>query len=314
LVGKRKTRSTIQKNLQNWCFDFDPFFSNVQDSFKEAMRELGYVEGRNVTYDVFSASQPIGNEKAVQKMIEEKVDLLFPIGTEISIETKKVAEGSGVPVVFGLAFIEGTGLVQNVRTPGNNITGVRYPTTESAVGRLELLHEIAPKVKRVWATYLKNYPTVPSQIAELNLAARKMGITLTIMPFENAAEVKEYLDGRMAAKDPGIDAILELVEPFSVTPEVNEVIYKFADKYRLPISSALILKEASGPIVGFHPDNLKFGKLAAPIANKVLKGISAGTIPVVTADNDLRINYKLTKKLGLTVGEGLLSRSIEIVK
>jgi putative ABC transport system substrate-binding protein len=76
----------------------------------------------------------------------------------------------------------------------------------------------------------------------------------------------------------------------------------------------MILKEAYGPIIGFHPTNTKMGSLAAIQADKILQGTPAGTLPVITADNDLRINYKLIQKLGLQVSEGLLSRADEIIR
>ncbi len=290
------------------------FFIDLFDAFKEKMTELGYIEGQNIVYDVYEAPEPVGNEQTVQKFIDEKVDLIFSFATEATVEAKKVAAGTGIPVVFSCAFIEGTGLVDSVRTPGGNITGVRYPTTESATGRLEFLHEIAPQVKRVWIPCLKDYPTVSSQFEAMEPVASSLGMTLIPGLFTSPAEVKAYLDERAASADIGMDAIIMLAEPFSITPEVTELVFKFADEYRLPVSSAMVFKETYGPIIGFHPTNTKMGSLAAPLVDKVLKGIPAGTIPVVTADNDLRLNYKLIQELGLTVSEGLLMRATEIIR
>ncbi len=199
-----------------------------------------------------------------------------------------------------------------MRTPGGNITGVRYPTTESAIGRLEILHEIAPQAKRVWIPYLKDYPTVAPQLKAMEPVASSLEKTLIPMPFASPEEVKAYLNTLSVSA--GFDSILMLAEPFSITPAVTDLVFKFADDHRLPISSAIVSKEAYGPIIGFHPENAKFGRLTAPQVDKVLKGMPAGTIPVVTADNDLRINYKLIQKLGLEVSESLLSRAIEIVR
>jgi putative ABC transport system substrate-binding protein len=246
--------------------------------------------------------------------VAAKVDLIVPLGTEASMEAKTVTEGTGIPVVFGLAFIEETGLVESVRTPGDNITGVRYPTTESAVGRLEILHEIVPQAKRIWIPYLKDYPTVVPQLKAMEPVASSLNLTLIPGPFASPAEVKTYLDTLSASTDIGMDAIIMVAEPYSITPEVTDLVFKFAGDHGLPISSAYVTKEAYGPIIAFHPSNAKFGRLATPLADKVLKGTPAGTIPVVTADNDFRINYKLTQKLGLTVPEGLLDRADEIIR
>jgi putative ABC transport system substrate-binding protein len=290
------------------------FLGDILDSFKEKMTELGYIEDKNIVYDVYMAPLPVGNEQVVQKYVDEKVDMIFSFATEAAIEAKAVAAESGIPVVFTCTFIEGTGLVESVSNPGGNITGVRYPTTESAAGRLEFLHEVAPQAKRILVPYLKDYPTTSPQIEAIRPLALEMGLTLIDGPFATPQEVKDYIDELAASDDIGMDAILMLAEPFSVTPEVTDVVYKFADEHKLPISSFMVLKEAYGPIIGFHPTNTNMGSLAAIQADKVLKGIPAGTLPVFTSDNDLRINYKLTQKLGLNVSEGLLSRADKIIR
>lgn len=290
------------------------FFTDLFNAFKIEMAKLGYIEGKNIIYDVYMAPEPVGNEEIVQKYVDEKVDLIFSFATEASVDAKKVAAGTGIPVVFSCTFIEGTYLVESVSFPGDNITGVRYPTTESAVGRLEILHEIAPQAKRIWVPALKNYPTVAAQFEAMEPVASSLGIILIPGLFTTPAEVKAYLDERTASADIGMDAIIMLAEPFSITPEVTDLVFKFADEHQLPVSSAMVFKETYGPIIGFHPTNTKMGRLAAPLADKVLKGIPAGTIPVVTADNDLRLNLKLIQKLGLNVSEDLLRMAIEVVR
>jgi putative ABC transport system substrate-binding protein len=290
------------------------FFSDLFAAFKEEMTELGYIEDQNIAYDVYRAPEPVGNEEIVQGYVDKEVDLIFSFATEATVEAKEIAVGTGIPVVFTCAFVEGTHLVESVSSPGGNITGVRYPTTESAVGRLEYLHDIAPQVERVWVPCLKDYPTVASQFDVMEPVAEELGITLIPGLFASPAEVKAYLDECAASADIGMDAIIMLAEPFSITPEVTGLVFEFADEHSLPVSSAMVLKEAYGPVVGFHPTNTKMGSLAAAQADKVLKGIPAGTTPVVTADNDLRINYKEAQKLGLEVPEVFLERAIEIIR
>jgi putative tryptophan/tyrosine transport system substrate-binding protein len=287
--------------------------SDIFDAFKEKMTELGYIEGTNIDYDVFMAPQPVGNEETIQKFVDEEVDLIFSFATEATIEAKAVSEGSGIPIVFTCTFIEGTDLVGSVSNPGGDITGVRYPTTESATGRLEFLNEIAPDAKRIWVPYLKDYPTTSPQIEAIQSMAPELNITLIVVPFATPPEVKEYLDERAASDDIGMDAVLMLAEPFSVTPEVTNEVYEFADEYNLPISSFMVFNEEYGPIIGFHPSSETMGSMAAIQADKVLRGTDASTLPVFTSDNDLSINYKLAQKLGLNVSEGLLIRADTIV-
>lgn len=290
------------------------FFVDLLDSFKEKMTELGYVEGENIVYDVYMAPNPVGNQQVVQKYVDQKVDMILSFATEATIEAKATAMGSGIPVVFTCTFIEGTALVESVSHPGGDITGVRYPTTESAAGRLEMLHVVAPDSKRILVPYLKDYPTTGSQIEVLKLIASELGLTLLEAPFASPQELTAYLEEREDSSDIGIDAIVMLADPFSVMPDFFGPVYGFADEHGLPISSAMISTEAYGPVIGFHPTNSKMGSMAAEHADKVLKGGHAGDIPVTTSDNDLRINYRLAQKLGLEVSDGLLSMAIEITR
>lgn len=289
------------------------FFNDLFDSFKNKMKELGYVEEENIIYDVHIALLPVGNEQVVQKYVDEEVDLIFTFATEATIEAKTVAEKSGIPIVFTCTFIEGTNLIENVSNPGDNITGVRYPTTESAIGRLEYLHEIAPDVVRIWVPYLKDYPTTSPQLKALEPVTSELNLTLIEGSFATPQEVKDYLNESSNSTDIGMDAILMMAEPFSITPEVFSEVYKFADEYRIPVSSAIVLNESYGPVIGFHPTNTKMGNLAAIQTDKVLKGLEAGTLPLFTSDNDLRINYRLAQELGLNVSEELLAIAIEII-
>lgn len=290
------------------------FFDELIDAFKEEMTNFGYIEGKNIVYEIYRAPTPVGNEEAIQKIVDKKVDLILSIATEISIETKKVIEGTGISQVFANAFVEGTGLIESVSAPGGNTTGVRYPTIESASGRLEFLLEIAPQVKRVWVPYLKDYPTTKPQIEALKSIASTRNITLIEGAFSSSEEVKTYLDERAKSNDIGFDAIVMLAEPFSIDPKVTDAVYKFADEHMIPISSYGVLEEDFGPVIGFHPQITKQGRLAANLADKILKGMPAGTIPVVTAENDLTLNLRVARKLGLNVSESLVNIAIKVVR
>jgi putative ABC transport system substrate-binding protein len=290
------------------------FFTDLFDSFKMKMMELDYIEGKNIIYEVYMAPLPVGNEQIIQKYVDENVDMIFSFATEATIEAKKVAEGSGIPIVFTCTFIEGTNLVNSLSKPGDNITGVRYPTTESAMGRLEYLHEVAPDVVRVWIPYLKDYPTVTPQINVLKPLALELNLTILEGAFTTPQEIKDYLNSHNDSIDIGMDAILMMAEPFSVTPEAYNEVYKFSEEHKIPVSSAIVLNESYGPVIGFHPTNTKMGSMAAMQVDKILKGKEAGDVPILTSDNDLRINYKLAKQLGLKVSEELLAMAIEIIR
>jgi putative tryptophan/tyrosine transport system substrate-binding protein len=287
------------------------YFSPTADAFGKKMTELGYVEGENITYDVQKTPKPVGNEKVIKKFVDDKVDLILVFPTEASLEAKEGVKGTGIPIISTASDLE-SGLVDSIRHPGNNITGVRLPIAEVSVKRLEILHKIAPKAKRIWIPHLKDYPTVPAAIAAVKLTTEPLGLTVIETPFADPSEMTSYLSARSG--DSGMDAILLLPEPASVTPIFSDQIYAFAAAHNLPVASLIIQNTADGPIIGLMPSNAEFGNLAAKLADKIFKGIPAGDIPIVTPESDLEINYKLIQKLGLTADEGLLSTAKKIIR
>jgi putative ABC transport system substrate-binding protein len=289
------------------------FFSQITDGFKEKMTELGYVEGRNIAYDLQKAPAPVGNENILRKFVNDKVDLIFVFPTEATFEAKTATKGTKIPVVFGTALIEMPGIIESMRHPGGNITGVQYGGNDVAVKRLELLHEICPQRKRVWVPYLKGYPTVPPNLEALLSASKPLNVTLLPAPFASVDELKADLRSRDASGKIGMDAILEIVEPLPVLPGAREAINAFGRKYKLPIAGAAIAEEDYGPILGFRPVNKEMGVLAAPLVDKIFKGVQPGMIPVVTPEGILELNYRVIRMLGLTVSEGLMSRAATII-
>jgi putative ABC transport system substrate-binding protein len=285
--------------------------SNISDGFKEGMTELGYIEGENIVYDLQKADAPVGNEHIIRKFVEDKVDLIFVYPTEASMEAKAVTEGTGIPVVFAFSMIEGTNLVESVRYPGGNITGVRDPNIDIAVKRLETLKEIAPEAERVWIAYQKNYPSVSPQLEALYPAASSLGITLLEVAADSVADIQADLDARAESEDIGMDAILIIAEPLAVTPDNFKVIGEFAVEHKVPVGGFVIDEQIV--VFGYEYDRNRIGQQAATLADKILRGTPAGTLPVITPEYYLFLNYKVAQEFGLTVPEGLLARADEII-
>jgi putative tryptophan/tyrosine transport system substrate-binding protein len=290
------------------------FFAPTVDGFKEKMTELGYTENVNIIYDLQKAPYSTGNQEIIRGFIKEKVDLIFCLPTEISIETKKVSEEAGIPVVFADAFIEGNDLIENIREPGGNITGVRYSTPGMSVKRLEILHEIQPDAKRIWVPRDLNYPTVPPTMDLLRPAAETMGIILVETNASGINDINAELQTRNASNDIGMDAILLIVQPIATMPDVVTAVAGFAKEHMRLLAGSWVSEETNSPTFAFSPDRYEIGVLAAPLADKILKGTPAGTIPVISPEGHLYINYKVIQELDLNVSEGLLARADEIIK
>lgn len=290
-------------------------FTTTVDGFKARMTELGYIEGENITYDFHKTNfDSAEEERILRKFIADKVDLMLVLPSEVSLAAKAVTQGSNIPVVFCQTNIEGNDLIKSVREPGGNITGVRYPGPDLALKRFEILHELVPLAKRMWVPYTKHSPIVPDQLTALRPVAAKAGVTLVESPADSAADLIADLDNRAKAADIGIDAVLFISEPLARTPAVFTHIGKFAKAHRIPIGGVLYSVGGYSTVFGVATDNIAVGSLAAQQVHKVLRGIPAGTIPVVSAESYFQFNCKVAQELGLNVPEGLLKQADELIR
>jgi putative ABC transport system substrate-binding protein len=205
-------------------------------------------------------------------------------------------------------------LVESIPKPGENITGVRYPGPDIAIKRFEVMRELAPEVKRMLIPYQRGYPIVNSQLEALGPVAAAAGVTLIELPAGNAAEVKTGLQALAAQGDIGIDAILVIPEPLGVTVDPFLVMARFAAEHRIPIGGALMQVEGYESLFDIGINHFKTGGQAAPLVDKILRGIPAGSIPVITSESFLKFNYKLAQELGLEVPESLLIEAVEVIR
>jgi putative ABC transport system substrate-binding protein len=285
----------------------------IGDGFKTKMTELGYKEGENIVYD-FPENQD-DMQAVAEQFVADKVDLIFTAGsTPAALTAKAATQGTDVPVVFAYAGIEGTGLVNSVREPGGNITGVRYPGPGTISKRLEILLQIAPEVKRVWIGYDKNSVNSAPTLEVLRPAASALGVTLVEVPATTVEELEADLAARAASADLGVDGLILMPDGLSNSPEGFAMMSQFSAEHKVPLGGSFLYTVEQGAVFGNAENLFYIGELAAPLADKVLKGTPAGTIPVVSPEQELWINYKVAQELGLTVPEGLLSQATEIIR
>jgi putative tryptophan/tyrosine transport system substrate-binding protein len=288
------------------------YFLPIIDGFKEQMTALGYVEGENIVYDIQKAPSPVGNHALAQKFVDDGVDLILVFPTEASLETKQVAEASGIPIISVGASVEGSGLIETVQNPGGNVTGVLYPIRQIAGKRLEILHQFAPRANRILVPHLKDYPTVPVGIDSVQGVATRLGLTLILKSFASPDELSAYLKQQSARRE--FDAVVLIPEPLSIVPAFVEQLYTFAYMHDIPIAGAEVLSSDRGPVFSLIPGSVEMGRLAAPLAEKIFKGIAPGSIPMITPELVFEINYKRATKIGLQIEESLLSTADRIVR
>src|SRR3989339_1017037 len=224
-------------------------FSGIADSFIQEMTGLGYVDGKNITYDLQKTNFEPDKEKLIlKKFVDEKVDLILAYNTEAALEAKEATKGTDIPVVFANAFTEGNNLVNSIRAPGGNITGVRYPNTDVAIRRLEVLHEVVPQVKQIWLPYQKGYPSVPAELDVVRPAAKSLGLTLIEFPSENLVALQAELANRAKNKDLGFGAVLFIPESLSTTKEAFAAIAKYTRVKKIPVGGSSVTLDDYGTV------------------------------------------------------------------
>jgi putative tryptophan/tyrosine transport system substrate-binding protein len=150
---------------------------------------------------------------------------------------------------------------------------------------------------------------VPSQLEALYKEAAATNVTLIEIPAFDSNELRSELE----SINESVDAILMIAEPIAVTPDAFEILSRFAAERGIPIGGALMTAGGYSSAFGVSTDNVAVGRQAAVIADKILRGVNAGKIPVASAESFVQINYTAIQRLGLNVSEGLLSQANQII-
>lgn len=284
-----------------------PGFAPIE-AFRHGLRELGYVEGRNVTLDYRYAegrADRYGNLAA--EVVRLEPDVIVVWGTEFTQAVRRVTPT--IPIVFALADrpVE-MGLVSNLARPGGNVTGLTTLSFELSAKRLELLKEALPKVTRVAALYAPD-PRTPPTLKEMASAARSLGIRL--QPLE--ARGPEDFEGAFAqmAREQA-EAVVLL--PTSLSPTLGARIADLALRRRLPAIGQGREFVAAGALMAYAANWDDIARRAATFVDKVLKGAKPADLPVEQPTKfDLLVNLRTARALGLTIPQSLLLRADRVI-
>jgi putative ABC transport system substrate-binding protein len=290
--------------------------STVIDAFKIGMNELSYVEGKNILYDVQRLNiDPTEAQRIVGKFATDKTDLLFVFYGQTATIMKAADRKRKIPIVFAYAALEGTNLINSISNPGENITGVRIPGPELALKSLESLLEFTPRMKRIMVIFDPQSYTAPTIMETLRRTALSSGVTLLEVHVNRIQDTQAVLQGLEKSGNANMDAIMYLQDSIPRSAEASGLILKYADAHRVPVAGGpATLVRNGGSVLSAATDVLDQVKVAASLADKILKGAPAGTIPVMSTEPHLYINYRKARELGLTVPPGLLKQASEIIR
>jgi putative ABC transport system substrate-binding protein len=278
------------------------------DAFREGLRDLGYVEGKNVIVEYRSADGLAGLADHVQELVRLPVDVI--LAPTAAVWAAKAGSGA-VPVVFAFSGDPvDAGLVASFARPGRNMTGVTFFSLELAGRRLELLKEAAPAVSRVAVLAHPNHPGEHREFKATEAAARALRITLLHFPLRTASDLDNAFD-RMLRE--GAEAIMAFPDP--VTRASGRQIAEFAVKRKLPSVFGWREYVEAGGLLSYGPNLTESFKRTATYVDKILRGAKPADLPVEQPTKfELVINLRTAGALGLTLPPPILMEADHVIR
>jgi len=278
-------------------------------AFAQRLRELGWIEGRNLTieYRWAEGSSDRAAELAAE-FVRLKVDVIVTYANPMVVATKRAT--SVIPIVFAAAADPlGTGLVAGLARPGGNVTGLSVQNTDLAGKHLELLRDLIPGLRRLAIMANVGNSASVLEMREVQAAARTIGLEVTILEIRRAEDIApafEELKARADALYVCVDTIL-----FSHRIRVNTL----ALSARLPTIFLNREYVEAGGLMSYGPSFPDLFRRAGGYVDKILHGAKPGNIPVEQPTKfALTINLTTAKALGLKIPPTLLARADEVIE
>jgi putative ABC transport system substrate-binding protein len=275
------------------------------------LRELGYVEGRNLIVDRKYAEGNFDRlPKLAQELTQLRVDVIYAIGTA-PIQAAKAATTT-IPIVFLSNFDPvAAGLVESLARPGTNVTGILITPEGSLAGKkLELLREAVPRATRIALLVPDDpYAGTQQQIQEVRKAASSLGVELAVILVHG----NDYAGAFDAAAAERQQALIVGAHSFFVRDQKK--IIELAATYRLPAIYEWPQQVQNGGLMSYGASQVEVYKEVAVYIDRVLKGASPADLPIWQPEK-LRfvLNLRTAKALGLAVPQSLLLRADEVIQ
>jgi len=273
---------------------------------REGLRELGYNEGQNFTFEFRSAE---GNADLLPELAAElvrlKVDIIAAIFTPCALAAKQATRETPIFVIAGDPI--GTGLVTSLARPGGNITGLSNMGAETAGKSVELFRDMLPSLRRVAVLANPVDPFTNSILEQVQLAGRTAGIE--IAPVAMVRGLDEVAAALAAMVRERADAVVVQAIFFPKT------IADLAIKYRLPSAAVLRSFADAGGLMSYGADIPHMYRRSAVFVHKILQGTKPADLPVEQPTKfELVINLKTAKAIGVDVPLSLQQRADEVIE
>lgn len=283
--------------------------SDQVDAFMRGLRDLNYVEGRNIVFEWRFADDKIERLQGLAtELVKRKVDVIVTGGTPPALAARQATKSIPIIVVAFGDPVE-SGLAASLSRPGGNVTGQSNLSGELDAKRLELLMSAAPRVTRIAQLVNPDNVSTMNRIQSLRAAAQKAG--KEFLPVE--ARVADELDAaftRMERERAGA-LLISNYFPSTQSPRIAEL----ALRYRLPTMFANRPGAEAGGLMSYGPDVEEMYRRAAMLVDKIFKGAKAGDLPIEQPTKfDLAINMKTARLLGITLPRSVLVLANKVIE
>jgi len=278
------------------------------DAFRKGLRDFGYIEGKNIELEIRWAEGRFEKmPELALELVRWKPDLMVTVAPQ-GLQAVRGATKS-IPVVI-IACDPAESVVENIARPSGNITGVTCMASDLTPKRLQLLKEIAPKIRRVAVLYNSFDPNKAEEVRQMHDVARTLEFSLLPIEVSEAGAIEGALANAVRAQ---ADALLVLNDPLLF--QTRRSIVDLAAQHRLPATYAFGEYVEAGGLMSYGTMQNDLFRRAASHVNKVLKGARPADLPVEQATHfELVINLKTARALGITIPQMLLLRADRVVE
>ncbi len=279
------------------------------EAFRQGLRELGYVEGKNLAIEYrWAEGKPERFPDFAAELVRLKVDVIVAHTTPAALAAKNATEALPIVMVI-VADPVGSGLVRNLPRPGGNITGLSFLAADLGAKQLQLLKEAVPTISRVGVLRIPANPAHTLILRGMETAAPTLRVTLQILDVRVVDDLESVFAALSKDRAGGV-----VVLPDPMLSQERRRIADLAAKHRLPDMYG-VLDPGAGGLMTYAADDRDNWRRAATYVDKILKGAKPADLPVEQPTKfKFVINLKTAKTLGLTIPPSLLLRADEVIQ
>jgi putative tryptophan/tyrosine transport system substrate-binding protein len=281
-----------------------------EEAFRLGLRELGYVEGKNIVIERrFTEGKPDRERALAIELVRLKVDIIVTNGSSVTRAAKEATKT--IPIVMAQDPDPiGNGFVASLARPGGNITGLSNLNRELSGKRLELLKEVIPRLSRVAVFGTSTFPGTAQNLKETEVAARAMRVQLQYLDVLDSKDIETAFRG---ASKGHAEAVLTLGG--NVLNSQRRQVVDLAAKSRLPTIYVIRDSVEDGGLMSYGVSINDLFHRAATYVDKILKGAKPADLPVEQPMKfELIINLQAAKQIGLTIPPNVLARADKVIK